>query len=301
MKAPPFPPGLTAGDVVRCARVAQGIGLRAMCRATGMSPTALSHLETNRPGTSVSAETLALLARHLMLDPWELMLRDGRVRGVRIGDEEIAAEQVLCTLPPPALRTVLPPSEAMEADFARFGRFRSGAAMTFYIGCREPIVHDAAWYTSPRIAPASEGYSGDLVSGWVASSNCVAERAPADRQLFESWCGLTTEEALSPELVANAMRRQWETLTHLHPTLEEHREWTLVTLAPHAYPVLPSPGQVRRSLIPVEPGWFEGLYLVGDAVQSWGCSIDRVMHAAILGVSAMTGEDLTGELPQYMR
>ena len=79
MKAPPFPPGLTAGDVVRCARVAQGIGLRAMCRATGMSPTALSHLETNRPGTSVSAETLALLARHLMLDPWELMLRDGRV------------------------------------------------------------------------------------------------------------------------------------------------------------------------------------------------------------------------------
>ena len=78
MKAPPFPPGLTAGDVVRVARIAQGMGLRATCRATGMSPTALSHLENNRPGTSVGAETLALLARHLGVDPWEMMLRDGR-------------------------------------------------------------------------------------------------------------------------------------------------------------------------------------------------------------------------------
>ena len=79
MKGSTFPPSLTAGDVVRIARTAQGMGLRATCRATGMSPTALSHLETNRPGTSVGAETLAALARHLGIDPWELLLRDGRI------------------------------------------------------------------------------------------------------------------------------------------------------------------------------------------------------------------------------
>lgn len=79
MKAPAFHAALTAGDVARIARIAQGMGLRETCRATGMSPTALSHFERNRPGTSVGAETLATLARVLMLDPWELMLRDGRI------------------------------------------------------------------------------------------------------------------------------------------------------------------------------------------------------------------------------
>jgi len=231
----------------------------------------------------------------------EILVEGGRVRGVRVGDETIAAQNVVCTLPVPLLRSVLAPNDAMEHDLERYAGFRGGAALTFYIGCREPVVEDAAWYTSPRIAPASDGYSGDLVSGWVASSNCVPERAPEGRQLLESWCGLTTEEAHRPELVANAMRRQWEALTRLNPTLEASREWMLVTLARRAYPVLPSPGQVRESLVDVEPGWYDGLYLVGDSVRSWGCSIDGVMHAALLGVSAITGEDLLDVVPEYMR
>jgi phytoene dehydrogenase-like protein len=232
----------------------------------------------------------------------EIVTEGGRVRGVRVGDETIRAERVLCTLPVPLVPRVLAPNEAMERDIERYGHFTGGAAMTFYVGCREPVLEDdGAWYTSPRIAPASDGYSGDLVSGWVASSNCVPERAPEGKQLFESWCGLTTAEAGDPKLVENAMRRQWAKLTRLHPSLEEKREWTLVTLAPRAYPVLPSPGQVYNSLVDVEPGWYDGLYLVGDSVRSWGCSIDQVMHAALRGVSAITGEDLLQAVPESMR
>ena len=231
-----------------------------------------------------------------------ILVRDGRVRGVRAGGEEIAAARVISTLPIPLVPRVLESNEAMERDIERYRGFRSGAAMTFYVGCSEPVVEDeGAWYTSPRLAPASEGYSGDLVSGWIASSNCVAERAPEGRQLFESWCGLTTEEAENPDLVANAMRRQWEKLTRLHPTLAERAEWKLVTLAPRAYPVPPRPGQVRNSLVDVEPGWYEGLYVAGDSVKSWGCSIDQVMHAALLATSAITGEDLLATLPDSMR
>jgi protoporphyrinogen oxidase len=231
----------------------------------------------------------------------EIVIEGGRVSGVRVDGEKIAAKRVICTLPVPLIPHILAPNETMDRDLERYRKFGGGAAMTFYIGCHEPVVDDAAWYTSPKIAGGSEGYSGDLVSGWVASSNCVPERAPGGRQLFESWCGLTAEEAQSPALVQNAMRRQWEALSRLHPTLAANREWTLVTLAPRAYPVLPSPGQVRNSLVDVEPGWYDGLYLVGDSVRSWGCSIDQVMHAALLGVSAITGEDLLQALPESMR
>jgi glycine/D-amino acid oxidase-like deaminating enzyme len=232
----------------------------------------------------------------------EIVVADGRVQGVRVAGETIRAERVVCTMPVPLLPSVLAPNEAMKRDIARYRGFHSGAAMTFYVGCSEPMLEDdGAWYTSPRVAPAADGYSGDLVSGWIASSNCVPERAPEGKQLFESWCGLTTTEAEDPALVENARRRQWEKLVSLHPNLESHREWTLVTLAPRAYPVLPSPGQVRNSLVDVEPGWYDGLYLVGDSVRSWGCSIDQVMHAALLGAGAITGEDLTMALPPSMR
>lgn len=232
----------------------------------------------------------------------EIIVREGRVRGVRVGAEELGAERVVSTLPVPLVPRILAANEAMERDIERYRGFRGGAAMTFYVGCSEPVLEDdGAWYTSPHLAPASEGYSGDLVSGWIASSNCVPERAPEGRQLFESWCGLTTAEAGNPELVANAMRRQWQKLTRLHPELERRSEWKLVTLAPRAYPVLPSPGQVRNSLVGVEPGWYDGLYMAGDSVRSWGCSIDQVMHASLLAVSAISGEDLLATLPDSMR
>jgi hypothetical protein len=231
-----------------------------------------------------------------------IVVKDGSVQGVRVGDEVIAAQRVVCTLPVPLIPRVLEVNDAMRRDLDRYKGFSSGAAMTFYMGCHEPVVEDAAWYTSPRIAPASEGYSGDLISGWIASSNCVPERAPDGKQLFESWCGLTTEEALQPDLVANAMRRQWEKLSSVHPGLDAKRDWTLVTLAPRAYPVLPSPGQVTDSLVDAEPGWYDGLYLVGDSVRSWGCSIDQVMHSALRGVAAITGDaGVLEAVPGYMR
>lgn len=232
----------------------------------------------------------------------EVLIENGRATGVRVGGETIRAQRVVCALPVPLLPKILAANEAMERDLDRYRHFRSGAALTHYVGCAEPVVEDeGAWYTSPRIAPASDGYTGDLVSGWIASSNCVAERAPHGKQLFESWCGMTTKEAGDPALVENARKRQWAKLTELHPELEDHREWTLVTLAPRAYPVLPSPGQVRESLAPVEPGWYDGLYLVGDSVRSWGCSIDQVMHAALLACTEILGEDLLQVLPESQR
>jgi hypothetical protein len=232
----------------------------------------------------------------------EILVADGKVAGVRLGEERILAGRVVSTLPVPLVPRILAANAAMERDIERYRGFRSGAAMTFYLGCSEPVVEDeGAWYTSPHVAPAAEGYSGDLVSGWIASSNCVAERAPEGKQLFESWCGLTSDEAGKPELVANAMRRQWEKLTRLHPELESRVEWRMVTLAPRAYPVLPSPGQVHNSLTPVEPGWYDGLYLVGDSVRSWGCSIDQVMHAALLAAEAITGTEMLATLPESMR
>ncbi|MFN8217078.1 MAG: FAD-dependent oxidoreductase [Solirubrobacterales bacterium] len=232
----------------------------------------------------------------------EVLIEEGRAAGIRVGGEEIRSQRVVCAMPVPLLPKILAVNEAMRSDLDRYRGFRSGAALTHYIGCAEPVVEDdGAWHTSPHIAPASDGYSGDLVSGWIASSNCVAERAPDGKQLFESWCGMTTEEAGDPALVENARRRQWAKLTELHPELEEYREWTLVTLAPRAYPVFPCPGQVNRSLAPVEPGWYEGLYLVGDSVRSWGCSIDQVMHSALLACSAILDEDLLQALPDYQR
>jgi len=231
-----------------------------------------------------------------------ILVAGSRVAGVRVEGRPIRCKRVVSTLPVPLIPSVLAPNEAMERDLARYRGFRSGAAMTFYIGCGEPVVEDeGAWYTSPHLAPASEGYSGDLVSGWIASSNCVSERAPEGKQLFESWCGLTSAEARDPALVENARRRQWEKLTALHPNLESAAEWVLVTLAPCAYPVLPMPGQVRESLVEVEPGWYEDLYLVGDSVRSWGCSIDQVMHASLLATAAITGEDMLALVPPSMR
>ena len=231
----------------------------------------------------------------------EIVVSGGTVQGVRLGGEMIAAQRVVCTLPVPLIPGALRVNDAMQRDIERYRSFTSGAALTFYLGCREPVIEDAAWYTSPRIGPASDGYSGDLVSGWVASSACVPERAPAGRQLVESWCGLTTAEAGNPELVAKAMEHQWATLTSAHPALAEACEWKLVTLARRAYPVLPSPHQVRSSLVDVEPGWYDGLYLAGDSVRSWGCSIDGVMHAALLAAAAITGDDLLEVVPEYMR
>jgi protoporphyrinogen oxidase len=233
----------------------------------------------------------------------EILTENGKVIGVRVGDEKIFADRVVSTLPVPLIPRILEENDAMRVDIDRYKTFKSGAALTIYIGCAEPVVEDeGAWYTSPRIAPASEGYSGDLISGWIASSNCVTERAPEGRQLFESWCGLTTEEAMQPDLVANAMKREWENLTHFHPELVDAEEWRLVTLAQRAYPVLPSPGQVADSLVDAKPGWYDGLFMVGDSVRSWGCSIDQVMHSALLCVDAICETtDAIEIVPDYMR
>lgn len=72
-----YPPGLTAGDVLRLERLRQGRGLREVARWLRLSPTHLSHCERNRPGCRFAPDTLARLALHLMLDPWEMLVRDG--------------------------------------------------------------------------------------------------------------------------------------------------------------------------------------------------------------------------------
>ena len=234
--------------------------------------------------------------------PVERIVVEGdSVVGVQTADGFVAADRVVSSIPVPAMGSVLEPNDAMRKDMDRYARFKGGAALTFYMGCRTPVVDDKAWYSTPLVAPAEDGYSGDLVGGWIASSNCVPGRAPEGKQLFESWCGLTYAESQDPKLVQHAMERNAELLFRAHPDLRDAVEWQLVTLAPRAYPVLPSPGQVRLSLVDTKPGWYDNLYLVGDTVRSWGCSIDRVMHAVLLCAEHITGTDFLSELPESMR
>ena len=72
-----YPPGLTAGDVVRSERKRRGISPVSAAEHVGVAKSTLANVELNCK--LASEAVLADLAKLCGLDAWELCLRDGRI------------------------------------------------------------------------------------------------------------------------------------------------------------------------------------------------------------------------------
>lgn len=97
------------GQLIASTRNAHGLGLRAMARKIGRSPSFLVMIEKNEPPPGVAEETLRRIADVLELDPDHLITLAGKTPDdvVPVDELEVAIYRLVKKLPPKEKRLLL--------------------------------------------------------------------------------------------------------------------------------------------------------------------------------------------------
>jgi hypothetical protein len=226
-----------------------------------------------------------------------VVVEEGRVRGVEIRNGEIragetevvAADAVICTLPPKHIFSVLPKA-AFPADWVELltSKFWGAGLLSACIGLKRDVwadhgIDERSFVYMPDII--SEGYVGavDMV---MAVLGRWGKRAPEGRRDFGFSTALTDREMREPQKVKRVTDwcERWfrETFT----TWKEDTEFCIWTAAPEAYGSWRPVGVARPDVM---SPWVGGLYFAGDQYgrRLWGGGVDGAALSAVMCVDAM--------------
>ena len=199
-----------------------------------------------------------------------LMVEKGRAVGVRVGDEEIRAENVVVNLPCQELFTLLDES-LVDPDFAgRCKAQRPTAGVSLDYGLSRRISEDSGlWY---MWSPMSFG---------MFTSNLCPDVAPPGKQLL-TWFYPTSLEDMKNSSKAKARSEEMESaLFRFFPRLESAIEWRRVQKLSMVDGVEVNIDQHRGR----RPGYavpgVGNCFLVGDSLKGPGAGGD-VGHESVL-------------------
>jgi phytoene dehydrogenase-like protein len=218
----------------------------------------------------------------------EVTIRDGAVQGVRLGQEEIEAAEVIVNAPVWNLNALFA-DDALPWDFRH--RVKTLAAnqnracwFGYWIAAEEPVIASstlemASFFTTPRaglpgytlcftgydpsVSPAGEYLT--CVGAAFDATKHYGDRAYYDRKFAELWEDIE-------EMMPAARGALWKK-PHLVNT----------------YGVICKPGQVGAARPDTLVRGVEGLYLTGDTTRARGIGIDKAARSGITTAEAVLG------------
>ncbi|MFO1293803.1 MAG: FAD-dependent oxidoreductase [Rubrivivax sp.] len=248
----------------------------------------------------------------------EVLIEDGRVRGVRIRGEDndydgtraIYADSVICTIPPKYMFRVLPkrwfPSDWVETLEKRFW---GAGLLTGWYGMKRPQFPDigiepGSFVYMPAITRPDEGFIGQVdmvMTNMQAWGGGDARRAPRDQHEYYFSTALTDEEMRNPDRVNRVVQLCEDWAERTFPNWKRDFEFCIWTPGPEAYGLWRPVGTDRPD---VKSPWVEGLYFAGDqyGARLWGGGVDGAALSAVLCVDKMMRsnyEDII--MPEYHR
>jgi hypothetical protein len=247
----------------------------------------------------------------------EVLIEDGRARGVRIRsqdndyqqDRQILADHIVCTIPPKYAFRVLPRA-AFPREWVELleHRFWGAGLLTGWCGMKRSVLPDiglaeGSFVYMPGVI-RGEGYIGavDMVMcDFTAWGDGTARRGPPGKREYLFSTALTDEEMRNPDRVNRVINlcEDWARTTF--PSWDEDCEFMLWTPSPEAYGLWRPVGEDRPD---VKSPWVEGLYFAGDQYgrRLWGGGVDGAALSAVMCVDAMTGSKLEESvMPPYHR
>ena len=206
----------------------------------------------------------------------QIHIEKDKVSAVQIGSDRISCDTVVAAVPPDALLTILPATNAASQKLIQQAkRLTPTAGVSIDMAFSEPIT-DAA-----GLIVCSEPF----VMG-QATSNIDATVAPPEKQL------ITFYYPLSPEVVADESKakkalQQLETLIQKMFPSAPKPEWIRQLVLPIVDGTSPTIHQHRKNRLPIQTQ-IEGLYLAGDAHNAPGAGGDIAFNAALACAEQIT-------------
>jgi hypothetical protein len=180
------------------------------------------------------------------------------------------------------------------------GFWRAGIG-ALYFGLNKPIVKEHLTFV-PKIAGKEDGFTSDVRMGFWDSSGMDAGRAPAGKQLLDSYVSLTSQECHDKRLVQLAYDRQKDFMIKNYAGFKENLLFTLYTVSDNLVPVAQAPYQVNTARPMAKDTWVEGLYHASDSSECTQAANDAATHAGIICATRVSGTNyLEKILPDYAR
>ncbi len=238
----------------------------------------------------------------------EVIVENGVAKGVRIktADGEtvtIEADNVICTVPPKHMFSVLP-KDPFPADWVETleEKFWGAGLLTGWAGTKRSLwgdigLDDRSFVYMPGVIK-DEGYIGcvDMVMcEFAAWGDRTAKRGPEGKKEFLFSTALTDEEMRNPDKVNRVIElcENWARATF--PTWDEDVEFLIWTPSPEAYGTWRPIGEDRPA---TKSPWVEGLYFAGDQYgeRLWGGGVDGASLSAVMCVDKMMGTNWEEEI-----
>ncbi len=287
------------------------LGYMAIARPIAMNIITGSVGTVAEPGTIAIPKAMekVLLAhggqvrRHTDVD--RVLIENGVVQGVVVGNQAIRADTVICTIPPKYIFKVLP-KESFPSDWATMleEQFWGAGLLSAYIGLKRDIWKDKglderSFIYMPGII-RNEGYIGDVDVVMWAMGAC-AKRTPEGKRTFEFSLALTDKEMRDPKKVKHVTDWCDHWFRQTFPTWKEDMEFCIWTPSPEAYGLWRPVGVDRPD---VKSPYVQGLYFAGDQYgkRLWGGGVDGASLSAVLCVDSIMGAKYEEQIfPWYHR
>ena len=204
---------------------------------------------------------------------------DGRAVGVRIPDERIEADCVVCAIPCQQMVRLLPKGVTTKEYINLCKRAEPSAALIVDIALKNKIFHKKGFWFF--LDPPSYG---------TFLSNLSYLHAPAGKQLATFVCPCSQQEARQPGVIQTLERKIEENIRKSCPNKEMAVEW----IRSHVVHMLDSiairADQTRKD----RPGYrvprIEGLFLVGDSTCAPGCCWEMEFESVLACFGKITGK-----------
>jgi hypothetical protein len=229
----------------------------------------------------------------------EIIIKDGKVRGVRVEDasgqvREVLADKVVSNIPIQDTFKVADKT-AFPADWAdRMERLYGYGSIAPYFGLNRLVLPEREWpvgVKDTRVIPKEEGFEHDVYMCWNIQSQSDPSCAPAGKHLMTAYAPVTEREARDRDLMVKACKLILDYLERRYPGFRESIDWALFPTAWKLEGVAKSKTQAGTLKAPVKAPGVEGLFFTGDTVKGYGVAMDCAVAAGMICASRITGKD----------
>lgn len=199
----------------------------------------------------------------------QIHIEKDKVNGVQIGSDRVSCDMIVAAVPPDALSSILPATDAASQQLIQLAKqLIPTAGVSIDMGYSEPITDASGLIVS----------SEPFVMG-QATSNMDATVAPNNKQLLTFYYPRPAE-VIADEAGATMALKQLETVIQkMFPTAPKP-EWIRRLVLPVVDGAAPTIHQHREKRLPIRTH-IKGLYLAGDAHNAPGAGGDIAFNAAL--------------------
>ncbi len=227
----------------------------------------------------------------------EIIIREGKVRGVRVEDasgevREVQVDKVVSNIPIQDTFKVADKND-FPADWAdRMESLYGYGSIAPYFGLNKLVMPEREWKVGVKdtcVIPREEGFGYDVYMCWNIQSQNDPSCAPAGKHLMTAYAPVTEKEAKDKDLMVKACRLIIDYLEKRYPGFGQSMDWVLFPTAWKLEGVAKSKTQAGTLKAPVEAPGVEGLFFAGDTVKGYGVAMDCAVAAGLICASRITG------------